>query len=86
MKWIANRFQEMDIGFVVVSKFWWSLSAANLLIVASIKWDFDLGVLLIPIVILLIGGVWVLGFFLERTGFRKYLRQAQFKDVKLEGK
>ena len=81
VRWIADRLQELSFGQNMMSKIFASINIATFIIVASVKWGFEINKLIIPIIVGVIFLMWLVGFVCEITGVRKTYREAEFRDV-----
>ena len=79
----ANRLQEFHFGHLVLGKVTFVISLVNLLMLFSLKFDFNPLLYLIPLGLIASLFIWLLGRYLEKKGIRKYFQDAQFKDVKI---
>ena len=86
IKWIANRLQELSFGQNMMSKIFASINIATFIIVASVKWGFEINKLIIPIIVGVIFLMWLVGFVCEKMGIRQKYREAEFKDVRFKNK
>ena len=84
--WIANRLQELSFGQNMMSKVFAAINIATFVIVASVKWGFEINRLIIPIILGVIVLMWLVGFVCEKTGIRQKYREAEFKDVRFKNK
>ena len=82
----GRRLQELNFGHLILSKVALVVGFVNLILLISIKWDFDPMDYIIFIGIAILFCTWYLGRFLDRKGVRQAFRQAEFKDVKIESK
>ena len=82
----SDRFQEFHFGHIITGKFLYVANVVTMVVVFSIKYGFDPIDYIIPLILFVIFTTWIMGRCGEKLGFRKYFRQAEFKDVKLEGK
>ena len=75
----AKRFQEMHFGQLVVGKIQFLVNLTILLKVFDAPvWSYYIGLVVSAFMI------WYIGRFLEKKGFRKHFRDAEFKDVHLK--
>jgi len=83
-KQMGNILWDMHFGQIVLNKPLIVINLINLLIVASIKWDFNPVYYIIPIGILGLYLLWLVGHLLNKAGIRQAFTEANFEDVKLK--
>jgi len=75
----ANRLHEMHFGQLVIGKLQFLINLTILLKVFDAPtWMYFIGLFVSAFMI------WYVGRFLEKKGFRKHFRQAEFKDVEIK--
>ena len=71
----------MHFGQIIVGKIQFVVNLTILLkVFDSPMWLYPIGLILATFLL------WYSGYFLEKKGVRKHFREAEFKNVKLEGK
>ena len=75
----SNRLHEMHFGQLVIGKIQFLINMTILLKVFDAPvWMYYIGLMVSAFLI------WYIGRFLEKKGFRKYFREAEFKDVRIK--
>ena len=78
-KFWAKRFQELHLGTMVIGKIQFLINLTILLKVFDAPvWLYVIGLFVSAFML------WYIGRFLEKKGFRKHFRDAEFKDVHLK--
>ena len=83
VKYLADRFQEFHFGSMLWQKFNFLTVVANLIIVSSLKYDFNPVIFLVIGIPFLVFLIWLTGRILEVSGFRKAFYDATWKNVRI---